>query len=575
VEYDLGDAVIIQDWFAEDRFVRGMPLREMPVRLNGLIAVPEGEGGPYPVVVILHGTHAGCPTDPQGMVDFWPCDPAVEQPNYRGFDYLVQQLAAEGYVALSLNINAVNTFGYGEASGEDQVGSRISQLVAKHLAALAEAAAGGENNFGVDLAGRADMERLAFAGHSRGGEFANWYARVQGGFGGPGGPVDGLLLIAPAVSVFKPVPAGVPIAVILPACDGDVIDQDGQLFYEAIRLDPEAEEPATAAWLEAANHNNVRTLSNEDVVTIRDRPGCVPLMEPQVQQEFLVRYATDFLSTIFSSDPQAVAAARARLGLDETAAAPGDFYGLPGRVQSLVAAADRLTLLVPAAEEELALNRLGGAVTAEKAAIDFCPAGFFRAGDFPGAEICRRQVVTVPGNPATAVVSWEEPGAALRLALPEGGGDLSAYQALTLRAAVDPMTPLNAAGEAQAFTARLTDAAGNSAAVATRPDEPALQYPAGLVMEEGFFNGRAPLTAIRIPLEQFAGVDLTAVTEIALLFDQTPSGTLFLGDIELVQPPEGSERRPRRPLRSDAVGREQCPVTSGAGRNRAFWKNSV
>jgi hypothetical protein len=38
-----------------------------------------------------------------------------------------------------------------------------------HLQALAEAAAGGANGFGVDLAGRADLGRLALFGHSRGG----------------------------------------------------------------------------------------------------------------------------------------------------------------------------------------------------------------------------------------------------------------------------------------------------------------------------------------------------------------------------------------------------------------------
>ena len=55
VEYDLGEATIIQERFPEEsRF------RNMPVRLNGLIAAPE-TAGPHPVVVILHGTHPGCP----------------------------------------------------------------------------------------------------------------------------------------------------------------------------------------------------------------------------------------------------------------------------------------------------------------------------------------------------------------------------------------------------------------------------------------------------------------------------------------------------------------------------------
>ena len=116
--------------FAEDsRF------RNMPVRLNGIIAVPNGDGAPYPVVVILHGNHPGCPVPEGDTVDRWPCDPAeLERPNYRGFEYLVQRLAAQGYVALSININADYTLGFGEPIPVE----RLGQLVDLHLKALAD-----------------------------------------------------------------------------------------------------------------------------------------------------------------------------------------------------------------------------------------------------------------------------------------------------------------------------------------------------------------------------------------------------------------------------------------------------
>ena len=123
VEYDLGEATVIQERFPTDsRF------RNMPVRLNGLIAAPTTEG-PHPVVIILHGTHPGCPIPDGDMVDRWPCDPATEQPNYRGFEYLVRRLADAGYVTLSININAENTFGFGEPTP----GERLQQLLDLHL----------------------------------------------------------------------------------------------------------------------------------------------------------------------------------------------------------------------------------------------------------------------------------------------------------------------------------------------------------------------------------------------------------------------------------------------------------
>ena len=149
VEYDLGEATVIQERFPTDsRF------RNMPVRLNGLIAVPSTQNGrPSPVIVILHGTHPGCPEAEIGHIDPWPCDPALEQPNYRGFEYLVRQLADAGYVALSININAENTFGFGEPT----TGERLQQLLDLHLNALVVASEDGPNEFGVPLAGQIDI----------------------------------------------------------------------------------------------------------------------------------------------------------------------------------------------------------------------------------------------------------------------------------------------------------------------------------------------------------------------------------------------------------------------------------
>ncbi len=143
VEYDLGGAtVVLQGFEAGSRF------RDMPVRVNGMIAVPEVGEGPFPVVMVLHGNHPGCPTD-EGGVDRWPCDPEVEQANYTGFGYLLGALAAQGYVALAPNLNAENTFGF----GEPVPGERVKQLTDLHLGALAEAASGGARDFGVEPGG--------------------------------------------------------------------------------------------------------------------------------------------------------------------------------------------------------------------------------------------------------------------------------------------------------------------------------------------------------------------------------------------------------------------------------------
>jgi hypothetical protein len=535
VEYNLGEATLLQAQFPEDsRF------RHMPVRLNGVIAVPPGPGGPYPVVVIMHGTHPGCPIPEGDMVDRWPCAPEVEQRNYRGFAYLASELAARGYVALSININAQNTFGFGEAQG----GDRLQQLLDLHLKPLGQAAAGGPNAFGVDLKGRADLGRLAFIGHSRGGDGAAWLA-LGGGLAAPDayarkgyGPVAGLVLVAPPVIMPDATGADVPQLIILPACDGDVTDQSGKHYLEALRGHPEHNQPATAVWLERANHNAFNTILPGDLFAEPGRVDCEPLLAGDAQRDFLAASAADFLTIIFSSDLQARLAAAGRLGSDVRSPAPAELYGQPARVATLAAGADRHPLFLPANEGELTTNRVGGSVTPDGVTTFFCPEGYYTPFVRPGSEPCRRVNLTVPGQPAMAVISWEKPGAALRFALPQGKGDLSQAAAISLRAAVDPLSPLNATGKPQAFSVRLTDGAGKTASVATRPAEPALKFPPGVLEDDPLFgvhfSGRVPMTTIRLPLNAFTGVNLADIREVALVFDQAPSGSLFLGDLEWV-----------------------------------------
>ncbi len=537
VEYNLGETTITQDRFPEDS-----GFRDMPVRLTGVIAAPTGDDGLYPVVVIIHGTHPGCPETEHG-VDRWPCDPEVEQPNFRGFSYLVEALAAEGYVALAPNFNAENTFGFGEATP----GERFFQLVEMHLGALAEAAVGGQNGFGLELDGRADMSRLAFFGHSRGGEAASWLTNSQGlatpdatdtfGYG----PVEGLLLLAPAPGFTLPAGSLVPQVVILAACDGDVMDQEGQLFYEGARLDPSQETWALSVWLEQANHNAFNEILGPDMIGFENRPECEELLAPGDQRQFLTDMALTFLTSVFSDDPQAIEEAMARLAMDPMAPAPDVLFGQPARVMTMAEAANRRALMVPTSAEELASNLVGGEVTVEGVNLFFCKAGYFTPFVKPGSEPCKRVNLTIPGNPAMVVVSWEEPGAMMRLALPAETGDLGDFTTISLRAAVDPTSPLNSSGSYQAFSVRLTDSTGTTATVTTRPDEPALVFPLGTIKEDtvfdgGVFSGWMPMTTIRLLLSDFSGVNLGQITEIALLFDQTPSGSLFVGDIELVKP---------------------------------------
>ena len=532
VEYNLGETTITQEWFPEgDRF------RDMPVRLNGIIAVPKKGNAPYPVVVILHGNHPGCPILEGDMFDRWPCDPALERRNYPGFEYLVRRLADAGYVALSININADNTFGFGEPNHIE----RLRQLVDLHLKALAEASDGGSNQFGVDLAGIVDLQRLAFIGHSQGGEGVYFLTQLEQLDGKESferlgyGPVYGLILAAPSANYGGATAAKVPLAVILPSCDGDVFSQDGQLFYEITRIDPQHESWASSIWLERANHNYFNSNLSDESLVRQGRPDCEPLLATEDQQDFLGGYAVDFLLAAFKQDP----AAKARLGMETRSIATDTLQGLPARIAALPDPSDRFPLLLPADASELTTNLAGGSLTADNVELTYCEMGYFVPSMKPGSQPCKRVNLVIPGHPAMIVASWPQQGAALRFSLP-AGSDISEYASVSLRAALDPLSPLNQLGVTQAFSVQLTDDRGNTVTVRTQLDEPALRFPEGIeeendTFEGGWFTGRVPLTSIRVPLQDFKGVDLTKICEISLVFDQNPSGSLFISDIELVR----------------------------------------
>lgn len=532
-DYNLGDATITQQRFSTDsRF------HDMPVRLEGLIAVPDETGQPAPVALILHGNHAGCPaSEEQHGVDPWPCSREEEQLNYRGFDYLARALADEGYLVIAPNINAEFTLGFGEG----EFGERIEQIIRLHLGALAAANSGGENGFGVPLQGQVDLSRLAIIGHSMGGELANFltrteawdspYALADQGFG----PVDGLLHVAPSNNNVASTGGSVAMAALLPACDGDVTQLSGQSFFEALRQIPEFDRWAATVLIERGNHNGFNRILRSDRNPIE---GCETVLPAEDQQAFLVNYARDFLATLWAAPPQSVEAGQ-RLGLDAAAPAPAALYGLP--VRAVTQLPERLPLLSAVTEEEVETATIDGRLRADGIDVVFCPTGFFSSFENPLAEPCRRVNTTVPGNPAALMVSWREPGGALHLALPDGATDVSAYTSLRLRAAVDPLSALNETGQPQSFSIHLTDAAGQSAVVTVPSSDPALQYPLGEIetsdfLEDGIFFGILHMADIRIPLEAFNGIDLTTLTAVDVLFDQTGSGSLMMADVEFIRP---------------------------------------
>ena len=285
---------------------------------------------------------------------------------------------------------------------------------------------------------------------------------------------------------------------------------------------PERAALTASVYLPEANHNRFNAALGDESLGRASAICDGALLPAAAQRAFLADYALHFYDAALGRGDAPAAPA----GLDPTQPAPATLFDRAVLTSLAIRTPQRLRL--PLREE---------AATGAAAAV-FCKAGYGEPGEL--AEACRRVQYNQPGNPEQLVLTWDGTDGVYAVALQEGNRDLSDYATLHLRAAVDPVSPLNAPGQPQAFSLRLTDGAGKTASVALT-GEPALAFPLG---NRGFDNtfkldtwdNHVVLSSIRVPLTAFSGVDLGNVQSIALVFDATNSGAIFMTDLELLRP---------------------------------------
>ncbi|NTU86116.1 MAG: hypothetical protein HGA45_43450, partial [Chloroflexales bacterium] len=451
-------------------------------------------------MLVLHGSHAGCPAQEDAgdlPVDTWPCPPEQEQRNDRGWRYLLEEFARQGYVAVAPNLNAIHTAAWGTNGSTYE---RFAAVLDAQLARLAAADQGAEAGFGLDLAGRIDLERTALVGHSQGGGYAMLYAaeRAAAPKGAGGGPLAATLLVAPALQLAHPEAPGDPVpapdltlGIVMGLCDGDVAGLEGFSYYEAARAAPQRAHRVELVMPYGANHNFFNAALGPDGLDPLGAPGCdrpAGRLTPAQQQAFLVAYAHDFFAEVFggAAPPEAWRA---------NAPAPQRLYDTPVLTVLLAPSAQRQALV------DLAAGRLpadpGGIVVTPDPSLDGTVCGAAGA-------TCRLDAYAIPTIEAASAsalrLSWERPGGALRLALPAGRRDLSPFAAIQLRVALDAFQA--ASGGGQALRLELRDAAGRRATVTVPAETLALQPPSAEVRDAAgpspYLRGVAPLAAVRV-----------------------------------------------------------------------------
>jgi hypothetical protein len=169
--------------------------------------------GRVSIVFMAHGNH----------------DPA--DPSYRGYTYFQAQLARMGIIAVSIDCNDLNGAGGGVGNIEDRADLVIDNIAYFH---------GLDADVNSIFFQRIDFGRVGLMGHSRGGDAV---VMVPSVIALAGVSIRSVVALAPTnfrywFGLPTIAPSGFAFMTILPAGDGDVVENNGAQFYDLARPAP-------------------------------------------------------------------------------------------------------------------------------------------------------------------------------------------------------------------------------------------------------------------------------------------------------------------------------------------------
>jgi len=222
--------------------------------------------GRVPLIVLVHGRHGGAAD------------------SYKGYNYFQTQLAQMGFVAVSADESETD----GGSDGDDFTGNIVRRAeLAIETIKFVQTLDSGDPIFKNTI----DFSRTGLMGHSRGGDCV---LAVVERINLPGVTIRAVISLAPVDSgAHSGHPKGIAFMTILPAGDGDVVENDGAKFYDQAEPSPFK----TQLYVDQANHNYFnRSWLNDDSI------GKVPLMSRYDHERILSAYGCAFFRNAVRGD---------------------------------------------------------------------------------------------------------------------------------------------------------------------------------------------------------------------------------------------------------------------------------
>ncbi|MGW1978213.1 hypothetical protein [Streptomyces sp. NPDC001889] len=501
-----------------------LPGYPAPVEMRGVVVAPAGAPGPRPLALFLHGRHYTCFSARGNEGSAWPCEKGTRPvPSHRGYLHDQKLLASQGHVTVSIAANGINAQDEGAEDGGAQARSSLVRL---HLARWAEWAAdpAGAPAEVRAAAAAADLSRVLLVGHSRGGEGVNRAAldsrfrppAAQDGYrGAVRWRIRGTVLVGPTIFGHNPAP-DTPSMTILPGCDGDVSDLQGEMYLDNSRGLGSGTALNSAVYMVGANHNffnsewtpgQAEAPADDDFWPDDENPDAV--CAPGTGTRLTARQQQTAGSTYIAAAARLFVAGDDRVrplldGSDRRAPSAG-----PARVLSHAVGGNRTPALLPGTSVSVTGGRLCEQVTDKPRQACLPSRWDGRSPHFAGWD-----AYPEPGRHAVAM-RWSEAGAPVRVT-PARPFSVSGAEALALRVIVPPNTT------GTRLDIALTDASGRRATL-------------GRVRADGLpGTGRTAshwAREVRVPLAAAvrAGLNLKQVKAVELI-PRTTSGQAWLMD---------------------------------------------